>query len=35
MLHPGDSDTIGAISGSLYGILYGKGDVPPHMLEYL
>jgi ADP-ribosyl-[dinitrogen reductase] hydrolase len=32
MLHPGDSDTVGAIAGGLYGILYGYGDVPEKML---
>jgi ADP-ribosylglycohydrolase len=35
MLHPGDSDTVGAIAGGLYGAVYGYGDVPPNMLEYL
>ena len=32
MLHPGDSDTIGAIAGGIYGIMYGYGDVPEKML---
>ena len=35
MLHSGDSDTVGAIAGGLYGAVYGYGDVPKHMLEYL
>jgi ADP-ribosylglycohydrolase len=35
ILHPGDSDTIGAIAGGLYGAYYGKGDVPDNMLKYL
>lgn len=35
MLHPGDSDTVGAIAGGLYGSVYGIGDVPPNMLEHL
>jgi ADP-ribosylglycohydrolase len=32
-LHPGDSDTIGAVAGGLYGILYGYGDVPDNLLN--
>ena len=32
MLHPGDSDTVGAIAGGLYGIVYGFGDVPEKMM---
>jgi len=33
MLHGGDSDTVGAIAGGLYGILYGYGNVPMRLLE--
>lgn len=32
ILHPGDSDTIGAMAGGYYGLLYGFGDVPKKML---
>lgn len=32
ILHPGDSDTVGAIAGGLYGIVYGFGDVPKNMV---
>jgi ADP-ribosylglycohydrolase len=32
MLHPGDSDTVGAIAGGIYGALFGFGDVPEKML---
>jgi len=35
MLHSGDSDTIGSISGGLYGAVYGFGDVPQNMLKYI
>lgn len=35
MLHCGDSDTVGAIAGGLYGALYGFGDVPESNLKYL
>jgi len=35
ILHPGDSDTVGAITGGLYGVLYGLGDVPTTMLDHL
>jgi ADP-ribosylarginine hydrolase len=35
MLHSGDSDTIGAVAGGLYGAVYGMGDVPSNMLKYL
>ena len=35
MLHPGDSDTVGAIAGGLYGSVYGYGDVPKNMFEHL
>lgn len=31
MLHPGDSDTVGAIAAGFYGAYYGFGDVPPKM----
>ncbi len=33
ILHGGDSDTIGAVAGGLYGAVYGKGDVPDSMLK--
>jgi ADP-ribosylglycohydrolase len=33
MLHGGDSDTVGAIAGGFYGILYGYGNVPMRLLE--
>jgi ADP-ribosylglycohydrolase len=32
ILHFGDSDTVGAIAGGLYGALYGIGDVPQNMI---
>jgi ADP-ribosylarginine hydrolase len=35
MLHCGDSDTVGAIAGGLYGCVYGFGDVPDIQLKYL
>ena len=35
MLHSGDSDTIGAVAGGLYGAKYGFGDVPIKMLQYI
>lgn len=35
ILHPFDSDTVGAIAGGLYGALYGFGDIPENMLKYL
>ena len=35
MLHSGDSDTIGAVAGGLYGAVYGQGDVPLYMLDAL
>lgn len=35
MLHIGDSDTIGAIAGALYGATYGFGDVPKDMLKHI
>lgn len=33
MLHVGDSDTIGAIAGGLFGALYGYESVPPRMIN--
>lgn len=33
MLHTGDSDTVGAIAGGLYGIMYGFENVPKHLLK--
>jgi ADP-ribosylarginine hydrolase len=33
ILHNGDSDTIGAVAGALYGGVYGFGDVPEKMLK--
>lgn len=33
ILHPGDSDVIGAIACGLYGIIYGFGDVPQTLLS--
>jgi ADP-ribosylarginine hydrolase len=35
MLHIGDSDTVGAIAGGLYGAMYEFKNVPEHMLKYL
>jgi len=35
ILHSGDSDTIGAVAGALYGAVYGFGDVPKKMLEHI
>jgi ADP-ribosylarginine hydrolase len=35
MLHSGDSDTIGAVAGGLYGAVYGFGDVPVQMLKHI
>lgn len=32
MLHPGDTDTIGAIAGGLFGAIYGFADVPQQMI---
>lgn len=34
-LHFGDSDTVCAIAGFLYGLVYGFGDVPDNNLKYL
>ena len=35
ILHPGNSDTVGAIAAAFYGSVYGFGDVPENMLKYL
>jgi len=35
MLHGGDSDTVGAIAGGFYGVLYGYKNIPQHLLEHL
>jgi len=35
MLHGGDSDTVGAIAGGLYGIVHGYGNVPKRLLDNL
>ena len=35
MLHVGDSDTVGAVAGGLFGALYGMNNIPEHMLKYL
>lgn len=35
MLHSGDTDTTGCIASGLYGILYGKKNVPDHFFQYL
>jgi ADP-ribosylarginine hydrolase len=35
MLHSGDSDTIGAVAGGLYGAKYGFCDVPEKMTRYI
>ena len=35
MLHIGDSDTVGAIAGGLFGATYGFKNVPEHMLKHL
>lgn len=35
ILHSGDSDTIGAVAGAMYGAVYGFGDVPENMLKYI
>jgi ADP-ribosylglycohydrolase len=34
MLHPGDS-VVGGICGGLYGLVYGRGDVPNYMFEHI
>lgn len=35
ILNPSDSSTVGAITGGLYGTIYGFGDVPIEMLEHI
>jgi ADP-ribosylglycohydrolase len=35
MLHVGDSDTVGAIAGGIYGAIYGFKNVPEHMLKHI
>ena len=35
MLHGGDSDTVGAIAGGLYGAIYGSKDVSVHLFDHL
>jgi ADP-ribosylarginine hydrolase len=35
ILHSGDSDTVGAVAGALYGAVYGFGDVPQKMLKHI
>ena len=35
MLHVGDSDTVGAIAGGIFGAMYGFKNVPENMLEYI
>ncbi len=35
MLHGGDSDTVGAIAGGLYGAVYNMHDVPENLLKNL
>lgn len=35
MLHIGDTDTTGCISGSWYGALYGLSNIPKHMIKSL
>lgn len=35
MLHVGDSDTVGAIAGGLYGAMYGIDKVPENLLRDL
>jgi ADP-ribosylarginine hydrolase len=35
ILHNGDSDTVGAVAGALYGSVYGFGDVPLKMLDHI
>jgi len=34
-LHLGDSDTVCAIAGFLFGLVYGMADVPKNNLAYL
>jgi ADP-ribosylglycohydrolase len=35
MLHAGDSDTVGAIAGGLFGAVYGSKNIPEHLLKHL
>lgn len=35
ILHSGDSDTIGAVAGALYGAVYGFGDVPNKIMQHI
>jgi len=35
MLHGGDSDTVGAIAGGLYGAVYGSKDISDNLLKHL
>jgi ADP-ribosylglycohydrolase len=35
MLHSGDSDTVGAVAGGLYGAVYSMGDVPKNMTKHI
>lgn len=35
MLHIGDTDTTGAISAGLYGVLYGKNNIPKNFTDHL
>lgn len=35
MLHVGDSDTVGAIAGGIYGAMYGFKNVPDNMLKHI
>ena len=35
MLHVGDSDTVGAIAGGLYGAMYGLKGIPDNLLEHI
>jgi ADP-ribosylarginine hydrolase len=35
ILHAGDSDTVGAIAGGMFGAYYGYGDVPERLYEKL
>lgn len=35
MLNSGDTDTIGAIAGGLFGLLFGIDNIPKSMLKYL
>jgi ADP-ribosylglycohydrolase len=35
MLHGGDSDTVGAIAGGLFGAFYGMNNVSEHLLKHI